>query len=82
MDEIEILHHMSNVSVSCDLPYRNSPNGNDQEGELHPKFIDHSRHVPSLHTSFQHTGPHRRHMCMVFSMLGCVLLTALEGSSS
>ena len=40
--------------------------------------VDHSRHVAILHDSFFHTGPNGRHMCMIFSMLGCNLLSVIK----
>jgi hypothetical protein len=35
-------------------------------------------HVVLLEDSFEHVGPHGRHMCMVFEMLGANLLSLIK----
>ena len=40
--------------------------------------VDHSRYVATLRDSFFHSGPNGKHMCMVFSMLGCNLLSVIK----
>lgn len=35
-------------------------------------------HVVLLEDSFEHDGPHGRHMCMVFEMLGANLLSLIK----
>lgn len=40
--------------------------------------VEHSRFVATLLDSFSHQGPHGTHMCMVFSMLGCNLLSVIK----
>ena len=35
-------------------------------------------HVVMLEDSFEHVGPHGRHMCMVFEMLGANLLSLIK----
>jgi len=42
------------------------------------QMVEHSRYVATLHDSFFHSGPNGRHMCMVFGMLGCNLLSVIK----
>jgi serine/threonine protein kinase len=51
---------------------------NDQQDREAAEMVEHSRFVATLHDSFFHTGPNGRHMCMVFSMLGCNLLSVIK----
>jgi Protein kinase domain len=50
----------------------------DEEGVTALEMVDHAKFVATLHDSFFHTGPNGRHMCMVFSMLGCNLLSVIK----
>ena len=43
--------------------------------------VEHSRYVATLHDSFFHSGPNGRHMCMIFSMLGCNLLSVIKANN-
>jgi serine/threonine-protein kinase SRPK3 len=50
----------------------------DDNGIPMKDTVEHSKHVAMLHDSFFHTGPNGRHMVMVFSMLGCNLLSVIK----
>jgi serine/threonine-protein kinase SRPK3 len=78
MDEVELLDCISKESKRCEGNWKKSPTGKDSSGVSYAEVVDHSHHVATLHDSFFHTGPHGRHMCMVFSMLGCNLLTIIK----
>ena len=76
MDEVELLDCIAkerkNVEAIVDQT------GKDDDGMLISELAKNSRYVATLHDSFFHTGPHGRHMCMVFSMLGCNLLSVIK----
>jgi len=74
MDEVELLDCISAEFKRCQSEFKAGPTAKDRDGILTTTTVDHSHHVATLHDSFFHTGPHGRHMCMVFSMLGCNLL--------
>ena len=78
MDEVELLDCIAKESKRCEGNWKKSPMGKDSSGIAYSEVVDHSHHVATLHDSFFHTGPHGRHMCMVFSMLGCNLLTIIK----
>jgi len=78
MDEVDILDYIGAESKRYDDDYKTAPTAADKDGILNARVIDHSHHVATLHDSFFHTGPHGRHMCMVFSMLGCNLLSVIK----
>jgi len=50
----------------------------DGNGVTMKETVEHSKHVATLYDSFFHTGPNGRHMVMVFSMLGCNLLSVIK----
>jgi Protein kinase domain len=77
MDEVELLDciaqkrkHESTLAIN--------PGQKDEEGVTAMEMVDHAKFVATLHDSFFHTGPNGRHMCMVFSMLGCNLLSVIK----
>lgn len=77
MDEVELLDciaqkrkHESTLALN--------PGQKDEEGVTALEMVDHAKFVATLHDSFFHTGPNGRHMCMVFSMLGCNLLSVIK----
>jgi len=75
MDEVELLDCVAQERKRvCASP----SSGNDQDGIPCSINIDNSMHVATLFDSFFHTGPNGRHMCMVFRMLGCNLLSVIK----
>lgn len=78
MDEVELLDCVAKERKKVETLFEKSPTSNDKDGVTVSATIDHSRHVATLHDSFFHNGPHGRHMCMVFSMLGCNLLSVIK----
>ena len=78
MDEVELLDCVAKECKRVEGVYNSSPNAKDKDGVLISTVVDHSRHVATLHDSFFHNGPNGRHMCMVFSMLGCNLLSVIK----
>lgn len=81
MDEVELLDSVSKERKHCEAAFKLSPMGADKNGINLIDDVDHSHHVASLHDSFFHSGPNGRHMCMVFSMLGCNLLSVIKAFS-
>ena len=81
MDEVELLDCIATESKRCDAEHSAAPNAKDRDGIPTAQVVDHSQHVATLHDSFFHTGPHGKHMCMVFSMLGCNLLSVIKAHS-
>ena len=75
MDEVELLdciHKERNKQQS--LPKTKKDSDKVSAGEM----AEFSKYCATLHDSFFHTGPNGRHMCMVFSMLGCNLLSVIK----
>lgn len=75
MDEVELLdciHKERNNQQS--LPQQKKDSDKISAGEM----AEFSKYCATLHDSFFHTGPNGRHMCMVFSMLGCNLLSVIK----
>lgn len=77
MDEVELLDciaqkrkHEATLTIN--------PGQKDEEGLTALEMVDHAKFSATLHDSFFHTGPNGRHMCMVFSMLGCNLLSVIK----
>lgn len=73
MDEVELLDCISAERKKSEATLLT--NQHDKEVAL---SVDHSRFVATLYDSFFHSGPNGRHMCMVFSMLGCNLLSVIK----
>jgi len=76
MDEVELLDCVASERKQCEAAI--SLETLDPGGVSARGIVDHSKHVATLHDSFFHTGPNGRHMCMVFSMLGCNLLSVIK----
>jgi len=78
MDEVELLDCVAKERKRCEASYKKLSGAKDKDGMTISSVVDNSRHVATLHDSFFHNGPHGRHMCMVFSMLGCNLLSVIK----
>jgi serine/threonine protein kinase len=74
MDEVELLDCIATERKACEAEIRNSK---DKKKET-LLLVERSKYIATLHDSFFHTGPNGRHMCMVFSMLGCNLLSVIK----
>lgn len=74
MDEVELLDCIANERKACEAELRN---GTETKKET-VQFVERSKYIATLHDSFFHAGPNGRHMCMVFSMLGCNLLSVIK----
>ena len=78
MDEVELLDCVAKERKRCEALYKSKQSSKDKDGIPLATVVDHSRFVATLHDSFFHSGPNGRHMCMVFSMLGCNLLSVIK----
>lgn len=79
MDEVELLDCIAQERKRCESQLvSKGPMNRDNDGIRAIDNVDHSRHVATLYDSFFHNGPHGRHMSMVFSMLGCNLLSVIK----
>lgn len=78
MDEVKLLDCIAEERKRVEEIYKGKPTSRDRDGIAVSDVVDHSRHVATLHDSFFHNGPNGRHMCMVFSMLGCNLLSVIK----
>jgi len=76
MDEVELLDCVASERKQCEASAE--LDSIDGDGVTSKEIVEHSKHVATLHDSFFHTGPNGRHMCMVFSMLGCNLLSVIK----
>mmetsp|Transcript_14502 Transcript_14502/g.21381 ORF Transcript_14502/g.21381 Transcript_14502/m.21381 type:complete len:1040 (+) Transcript_14502:427-3546(+) len=76
MDEVELLDCVASVGKQCEAV--SGVASTDADGVTATQVVEHSKHVAILHDSFFHTGPNGRHMCMVFTMLGCNLLGVIK----
>jgi serine/threonine protein kinase len=75
MDEVELLDCIHKERhIQQGLP----PAQKDSDGVTAGEMAAYSKYVATLHDSFFHNGPNGRHMCMVFSMLGCNLLSVIK----
>jgi serine/threonine protein kinase len=73
MDEVELLDCIASQRKECEALLFSD--GCDKEAFT---LVKHSRFVATLHDHFFHSGPNGRHMCMLFSMLGCNLLSVIK----
>jgi len=73
MDEVELLDCIASERRKVEAALKREQH--DRDAAL---MVEHSRFVATLHDSFFHTGPNGRHMCMVFGMLGCNLLSVIK----
>lgn len=78
MDEVELLDCIAKERKRVEAVFSNDPSARDKQGVPIKMSVDHSRYVATLHDSFFHSGPNGKHMCMVFSMLGCNLLSVIK----
>lgn len=78
MDEVELLDCISKERSRAEELAGNGPKNRDTDGVERQDILDWSTYVATLHDSFFHTGSNGRHMCMVFSMLGCNLLSVIK----
>ncbi|CAB9499444.1 SRSF protein kinase 1 [Seminavis robusta] len=76
MDEVELLDCIAQKRKH-EATLLGNPS-TDEEGVTAVQMVDHAKFSATLHDSFFHTGPNGRHMCMVFSMLGCNLLSVIK----
>jgi serine/threonine protein kinase len=76
MDEVELLDCVASERKQCEASQ--VLDSTDPDGVTATEIVEHSKHVATLHDSFFHTGPNGRHMCMVFTMLGCNLLSVIK----
>lgn len=76
MDEVELLDCIAKERKSVERLA--SEGGKDMDGIELTDIFECSTYAATLHDSFFHTGPNGRHMCMVFSMLGCNLLSVIK----
>jgi len=75
MDEVELLACIHKERTKqCSI----AKHKKDSDGVYAGEMAEFSRYCATLHDSFFHTGPNGRHMCMVFSMLGCNLLSVIK----
>lgn len=75
MDEVELLDCISTERKKCEQELKNGKIDDVQEAIQN---VENSKFIATLHDSFFHAGPNGRHMCMVFSMLGCNLLSVIK----
>jgi serine/threonine protein kinase len=76
MDEVELLDCISKERRT--VQQLANKGEKDSDGVPQSDEIEFSKYTAILHDSFFHTGPNGRHMCMVFSMLGCNLLSVIK----
>jgi serine/threonine protein kinase len=76
IDEVELLDCVAKERKKCEASMLQKKM--DTNGLTSKEIVEHSKHVATLHDSFFHTGPNGRHMVMVFSMLGCNLLSVIK----
>lgn len=75
LDEVELLDCIhGNRKKQQELP----PTHIDEDGVPAGDMAEYSKYVATLHDHFYHNGPNGKHMCMVFSMLGCNLLSVIK----
>ena len=75
MDEVELLACIHKERIKqLGIPKNKKDSDKVSAGEM----AEFSKYCATLHDSFFHTGPNGRHMCMVFSMLGCNLLSVIK----
>jgi len=76
MDEVELLDCISKERRA--VQQLANKGEKDSDGVAQSDEIEFSKYTAILHDSFFHNGPNGRHMCMVFSMLGCNLLSVIK----
>ena len=80
IDEVELLDCIAKERnrYKNALTISNDKDVVDSDGISINEIHDFSRHTASLYDSFFHNGVNGRHMCMVFEMLGCNLLSVIK----
>ena len=83
MDEVELLDCIAKERKRYEnaLTASNDKDVSDSNGLTIQEIHEFSRHTATLYDSFFHNGPNGKHMCMVFEMLGCNLLSVIKASS-
>jgi serine/threonine protein kinase len=76
IDEVALLDCVATERKKCEAALLQKKM--DTQGITMKDTVEHAKHVATLHDSFFHTGPNGRHMVMVFSMLGCNLLSVIK----
>ena len=66
LDEIELLKCVSDATISPTVVRE------------YNSVVEYDPHIVTLHDHFEHTGPHGKHVCMVFEMLGENLLKIIK----
>jgi serine/threonine protein kinase len=70
-DEVQLLQCVATERAKVEAQYATGDAAKEQ-------MVRHAHFVATLHESFIHTGVNGDHMCMVFSMLGCNLLSVIK----
>lgn len=81
LDEVELLDAVAQERRAAEHLLANNPfqkQPKDADGITVLMNLDHAHHVATFRDSFFHSGPHGKHMCMVFNMLGCNLLSVIK----
>jgi len=79
IDEIELLNCIAKERDQADNILKTTDKmAKDSDGVFIYDNQERAKHIATLHNSFFHTGPNGKHMCMVFSMLGCNLLSVIK----
>lgn len=81
LDEVELLDAVAQERRAAEHLLANNPfqkQPKDADGITILMNLDHAHHVATFRDSFFHSGPNGKHMCMVFNMLGCNLLSVIK----
>ncbi len=81
LDEVELLDSVAQERRAAEHLLANNPfqkQPKDADGITVSMNLDHAHHVATFRDSFFHSGPNGKHMCMVFNMLGCNLLSVIK----
>jgi hypothetical protein len=81
LDEVELLDSIAQERRSAEHLLANNPaqkQPKDADGVIITSNLTNAQHVATFKDSFFHSGPNGKHMCMVFNMLGCNLLSVIK----
>ena len=78
MDEVELLDCVVAERKRCEAQLDTNFGAKDSDKIPMVTNVSHSQRIATLADSFFHNGPHGRHMCMAFRMLGCNLLSVIK----
>jgi len=84
LDEVELLDSIAQERRSAENLLANNQfqkQPKDSDGVPITTNLLNSQHVATFKDSFFHSGPNGKHMCMVFNMLGCNLLSVIKAFS-